>query len=82
MMHYKIVQTSADFPDVLLYRDRDNDGFDIVNIFACGKINDDENVFACETVAFESLFTAISFISCFDQIAAETWCKVNEIFYW
>lgn len=82
MIHFKIIETSSSYPDVLLYRGRDEELVEIVTIFACGIVGDTENVFSSETVSFESPYTAMAFISGFDQTSAETWCKVNEIFYW
>lgn len=82
MKHYKIIETGANYPDVLLYRDRIHEDLEVVNIFACGIVGDTENVFASETIEFENPHTAIAFIRCFDKIAAEYWCEDKGITYW
>lgn len=82
MQHFKVIETGHDLPDVLLHRDRDDNGNEIVKIFACGIIGGEENMFAIEEVSFENAFTASEFIDCFDKRRAENWCKRQEVSYW
>jgi hypothetical protein len=41
-MNYKIVVTESEYPDVLLYRDRDDQGNEIVTIQAVGTSGEDQ----------------------------------------
>ena len=82
MVHYKVVETGCKYPDVLIYRDRNEDGDEIVRIFACGVIDKTENMLAAEDVIFENPFSASEYIESFDKIRAENWCKRQSISYW
>lgn len=80
-MHYKIVETGSGSPDVLLHRDRDDEG-EFVRIFAIGIMEGEINMFAIERVDFENYTTAIRFIKDFSKLAAEEWCLKQGIDYW
>lgn len=81
MKHFKIIETAAQYPDVLIYRDRE-DETEIVKIMAIGIIDEVENLFADESILFESYETACIFIENFTEEAANAWCKKEEIKYW
>jgi len=80
-MNYKIIETSEKYPNVLLYRDRDENGTEFVYISAIGKIENEEDMFAFECVEFENNKTAQSFINDYSKESAEEWCEENEIYY-
>lgn len=80
-MHYKIIETDHGNPDVLLHRDRDEQG-EYVRIFAIGIMEATENMFAIEIVRFESYNTAMRFIKDFTKLSAEEWCNKQCIDYW
>lgn len=82
MQHFKIIETGHDLPDVLLYRDRDEDGTEMVKIMACGIVDNEADMFAVESITFENSFTAADFIECYDMKMAEAWCNRQEIKYW
>jgi hypothetical protein len=82
MTHFKIIETGHEIPDVLLHRDRDEDGNEIVKIFAVGIIDGSENMFAGEEISFENAFTASEYIEAFTKKNAENWCKRQEVVYW
>lgn len=81
-MHFKIIETSTQLPDVLLHRDRDENGQEMVKILAVGKIGEDENMFAIEQIEFENVESAISFIRDYSKTSAEKWCQKQEVAYW
>lgn len=81
-MHFKIVETSHEFPDVLLHRDRDDNGQEMVKILAVGKIDEDENMFAIENIDFEASDSAMSFIKDYSKTSAEKWCQKHGVYYW
>lgn len=82
MKHFRIIETGSDFPDVLLHRDRDEDGKEMVNILAIGIIGNDENMFASEEIVCKDYQTACSFIADFSKKSAEDWCKKHGVEYW
>lgn len=83
MQHFKIIKIDGEeYPDVLIYRDRNDDGFEIVKIMAFGIINDEENMMAEEVVDFDSHILACQYIEDFSLKSAIIWCKNNDIEYW
>jgi len=82
-MNYKIVTTNSKRPDVLLYRDRDETGQEMVTIFAIGenKTEQSDDYFASEIVRFEGIEMARQFIDMFDDKAAIKWCENEGITY-
>lgn len=80
-MNFKIIETSTQFPDVLLYRDSDENGNQNVKILAIGKIGEDEDMFAVEQIDFENSGSAISFIRDYSKTSAEKWCQNKDIKY-
>lgn len=80
-MDYRIIESGVDYPDVLVHRDRDEDG-DFVIIECFGKIDDEENVMAIERVSFEDHKSAKLFIQFgIDEEFVNRWCKNNNIYY-
>lgn len=82
MEHFRIIETSSLFPDVLLHRDRNEDGEELVKITAVGIISEDENMFAIAEVICEDYETAVNFIKDFSQKSAEKWCEKQGVSYW
>lgn len=82
MAHFKIIQTGGEHPDVLLFRDIDDDNNNCVKILAVGTIDGESNMFAEETIVVESWETAISFIGDFSVDSANKWCERQKISYW
>jgi hypothetical protein len=84
MTHFRIIETSAhnDCPDILLVRDRSDDGDELVRIFACGIVDGEDNIFVHEEVTFDNPITASDFIECYTEGKAEAWCKRNNVKYW
>lgn len=81
MSHFKIIETEVLLPDVLLHRDRYEDGTEFVEIKAIGIIDGDNEMFAVEKVTFECPRSAIAFIRDFSTTTANEWCKKNSITY-
>lgn len=81
MKHFIIIKTSAKYPDVLLHRDRNDDGEELVKIKAIGEVDGTEDMFAEETIIFSSPESAINFIADFSKTSAEEWCKKERITY-
>lgn len=79
MQNFKIIETCCNFPDVLLRRDRDEDGVESVKILAMGVICGIEDMFATEEIKFENLHTAVDYIHSFTKTNAENWCKRQQI---
>ncbi len=80
-MNFKIIETAAHKPDVLLYRDRDSDGKETIKILAIGVIDEAENMFAGETITLEDQESAINFIKDYSEFSANKWCDKNKITY-
>lgn len=81
MKHFKIIETGSEIPDVLLYRDRDDQEVELVNILAIGEQGDSKDYFAYETVKFQDASGAIDFINDFSVKSAEAFCKRNDVVY-
>jgi len=82
MLQFRIIETSASYPDVLLHRDRDENGKETVQIKAIGIIEGQEDMFAEESITFNSYHSACRFIEDFTQKSAEDFCKREGISYW
>lgn len=80
-MNFKIIETGHSIPDVLLYRDRDADGVEIVNILAIGTLENSDNMFASEQIKFESPDSAQRFIADYSVMSAAKWCEKEGITY-
>jgi len=80
-MNFKIIETSEKLPDVLLFRDRDENGKEIVNILAIGTLEDLPDMFLESKVLFDSGDLAKRYIQDFSKKSAETWCNDNVISY-
>jgi len=78
-MNFKIIETESQFPDVLLYRDRDSNGTELVNILAIGTLEDSDDSFASETASFDSHESAIDFIRYYTKHSANSFCKRQGI---
>lgn len=81
MESFKIIATRSDFPDVLLYRNRHEDGSDSVVLLAVGTMYEDEDIFVTEKVIFEDSISASSFIRDFSENSANEWCAKQDILY-
>lgn len=79
-MDFKIVETSALNPDVLLYRDYNEDSDLVVIIKGYGFIENDESLEE-EEVIFSEIETAQSFIRDFSEKSANQWCENRKITY-
>lgn len=82
MTHFKIITTTSDYPDVLLVRDRDENGEEIVRIVAVGTIDGQSNMFASSKVSFDCWQDAMDFINDFSSDSANKWCERQKISYW
>lgn len=80
-MNYKIVETPAKYPDVLIYWDISDESEAFVRIFATGTINGDSDMIAEEEVGVESIATAKNIVRDFSENSAIDWCEKNEITY-
>lgn len=73
-MNFKIVETASVYPNVLVYRDRNDDG-DIVIIKAFGVVDGVNDYIIEEEIAFGTPHMAIRFISDFSVESENIWCK-------
>lgn len=80
-MNFKIIETEPRFPDILLHRDRDESGKEIVKILAIGTMENSDDMFAGEEITFESKESAQRFIVDFSSISAAKWCINQDIKY-
>lgn len=80
-MNYKIVETSATLPDVLVYRNLDDKGENIVVILAIGDEKGASDTFVDETVKFNSISQSKAFIRDFSTKSAEDFCNQNNLSY-
>lgn len=81
-MKFKIIETCSDYPNVLLYRDRDAEGIESVNILAVGAMEGSDNMFATEYISFgDSYNSAENFIRDYSLKSAEDFCINNGITY-
>lgn len=80
-MNFKILDPGAELPDVLVFRDRDKDGKEIVKIHAFGSKEDVEDYILEEVIVFETSGTAQNFIGSYSKKDAKEWCQRNEISY-
>jgi len=82
MQHFRIIETGSDYPDVLLHRDRNEDGQELVKILAVGKMENKKNMFSVEEIVCKDYHTACCFITDFSKKSAEDWCKKHGVEYW
>lgn len=80
-MNYKIIETNHECPDVLVFRDRDQQGNELVRILAVGIIDNEKDMFAADMVVFPDSETARAYIIDFTVKSAEMWCKKEGISY-
>lgn len=80
-MNFKIVETSHEYPDVLLRRERDENGIEYVVIEAIGYFEQMEDMFVSEVIEFESSFSCELFIRDYSEKSADKWCQLNGVFY-
>lgn len=78
-MNYKIIETEPQFPDLLLYRDRDETGQEMVMILTIGTMENSDDMFAGEKVLFENSESAKSFIQDYSVFTANKFCKDQGI---
>lgn len=72
-MNYKIIVTSQELPDVLLHRDKDEET-EVVHMKAIGFIDGEPDMYAVETVYFDSAKSAIGFVRDYSVESANEWC--------
>lgn len=80
-MNYRIMNTSHPYPDVLLYRKRDENGSELVIIVAVGVIDKLDDMFASEEILFENSNSSYNFITDYSVESANNWCKLQKIKY-
>lgn len=82
-MNFKIIETPAEYPDVLVHRDRDENGKELVKLLAFGTIyqDDDSNAIAEETVSFVNYEAAQAFVHDFSYESAVAFRERPEIRY-
>lgn len=80
-MNFKIIETSVNQPDVLVYRDRNDDGEEQVIIHAFGKIDESDDMIISEVVEFENPETAMNFVKDYSAHSANEFCKRNNLKY-
>lgn len=79
MGNFKIIEPDSPHPDVLLHRDRNENGDEIVEIKAIGTIDGVGNMFATEQIIFQSEYTAREFIESYSEESAKSWCRRQKI---
>jgi hypothetical protein len=80
-MNYRIINTYALTPDILLYRNRDEEGIELVVIMAIGIIDKLDDMFASEIIEFENSTSAQCFITDYTKESADKWCRHHKIKY-
>lgn len=80
-MNFKIIETDPEYPDVLLHRDRDENGSEIVTILAFGFAEDSDDYQVCENVFFDEPDSAQSFIRDYSKDSANKWCRIQNVVY-
>lgn len=79
-MNFKIIETLEKYPDVLLYRDRDEHGGETVVIMAIGFAESSEDYSVSETVCFNEPESAKRFIADYSDFSANIWCQTQNVF--
>lgn len=79
-MNFKIIKTGLEYPDVLVTRDRDDDG-EIVKIIAIGTINDDLDQIIETIIEFPQFEFSKAFIENFNTKLAKAFCDQHNIKY-
>ena len=79
-MNFKIIETDLDLPDVLVYRDRNDDDEDIVTVLAMGKVNEKkiEMIFS-QVIQFDFPEYAKSFVRDYSRQSAIEFCKLHNL---
>mgnify|MGYP000903190903 CR=1 FL=1 len=84
-MNFKIIELPAEYPDVLIHRERDDDGCEFVKIRAFGttegsdpKTADDD---VTETIKIDDVDVARSIIRDFSEQSAIDFCERNDLKY-
>ena len=80
-MNFKIIETNINHPDVLVYRDRNDDGEEQVIIHAFGKIEESDDMIISDVVEFENSETAKCFVKDYSTNSANEFCKRNNLKY-
>lgn len=81
-MNFKIIETGAELPDVLLFLNRIQDSSnEFVVIKAVGSHDGTENIHMEELVEFEDSESARSFIKDYSVESATKWCNKMNIKY-
>ena len=82
MENFKIIKTGSAYPDVLVYRDIDDEGEQIVCILAYGHqgTEEDESLMK-EIIWMPDIDAAKSIISDFSTQSAESFCRKRDFRY-
>lgn len=79
-MNFKIIETSNNWPDVLIYRDRSDSGAEQVKITTFGTTDGNDTDMHCEeTIEFKTSLSAIQFVKDYSKDSADAWCKSEGI---
>ncbi len=80
-MNQKIIKHgSSRIPDVLVYRDWDENTSPIVIVRAFGTIDDVANLSVSETYPMSNVDMATDFIETFNEEMAAKFCQRNDVF--
>lgn len=80
-MNFKIIETPATMPDVLLHRDIDDMGNITVEIKAIGEIDGNTDMFASEQIILPNAESAQRFIQDYSELSAGKFCQRHNISY-
>lgn len=80
-MNFKTLNPGPKYPDVLVTRDKDENGFEIVKLIAFGKQDGESDMICSENIKFESMEMAKSFVEDFSEESAARWCKKERLKY-
>lgn len=81
-MNFKILETNAFLPDLLVYRDESEDGAELVIIHAYGfEDNETSETLNYETIEFQDSESAKSFIKDYSIESAQRWLENRNLKY-
>ena len=78
-MNYKLIENLHNRPNVLVHRELNEQGFDVVKVTAIGKIDDTNDMFAMEEAVFDTPEMAKSFVRDYSTTSAEGFCDRNGL---
>lgn len=80
-MNFKIINTPDGYPDVLIRREPEDEGSDVIVINAWGTIDGEEDLMVEEIIRFETPQTLQDFIEAFTVQMAIRFCDRKSISY-